>query len=333
MGAHYIVKVDPPAGITPGQRDVLAQILVRFAERFSFAGMRDWEVELGSRSRVLGTEAEFLDLSGNRNLLQGLEVYFRKRADAARFVSLIRAGIEGLKVGAPRKQAAKDWLKLWRRHYRPQKIGRIWVYPAWRKVPAGKRAVRIYPGQAFGTGTHATTRGCLKLFQAAAGEISDSASIMDFGAGTGVLALAALRWGKAEGKRWRAEATEIDPVARTQTRKNARANRLPLSIAAGWGKKKNFALIFANVLAPVLLKEAKQLEARLMPGGTLLLSGILRKEAKTFLQEFLRRAGSGKLVFVEEWQEGDWSALRLVKLHHSRKTKKTPAITRPKPTK
>lgn len=314
----WIVRVELPSGITGEQRDLLAQIFLRTARALSFLGMEDWSVSLPSSVKVLGIEAEFHDLAEFRVTNAPFVLYFGKEKDGKIFRKLLASAVEGLRISSPRRQAKKDWMKEWRKHYRPVELRgggeRLWIIPAWQKAPSkarGALALKIYPGQAFGTGTHATTKLCLELFLGVSGSFPLRAlKVWDFGAGTGILAIAAGKWAAREKRKLRLTATEIDPVAREQCRKNARINRVKMvcngTARDGAGK---FDLVFANVLAPVLLKEKKVLARSLAPGAHLILSGLLAKEVEDFLPKFLQ--GARGLELVEERRQGDWSALLL----------------------
>lgn len=107
----FYVTVEAPAGASEESREALGQVLSRVAGKFSFAGMKDWSVDLGKGIRVLAVEREFHDLSWHRGRTP-YEVFFYKQADAKIYAELIRRSIAGLKVSKPKRQAQKDWMKL-----------------------------------------------------------------------------------------------------------------------------------------------------------------------------------------------------------------------------
>jgi ribosomal protein L11 methyltransferase len=298
----FYVVLSLPSGLAPEARDSLSELVTRLASRFSFQGLEDWTVDV-KKSRVLGAESEFHDLTRAGRRSREMRVYFAKRPDAALFARILRQAFADLRVGAPRRVGQKDWMKAWRRHYKVQVIreGRraLAVVPSWKKAPKRGVSVRISPGQAFGTGTHATTQLCLRLLLRHA---PGARRVLDFGAGTGVLLLAAQKLAGAKGL-----AVESDPVALAQARKNARLNRASGLRFAREVNGERFDLVFANVLAPVLLAHRAKLRAALAPEGLLFLSGILRAEAGAFLKQF---GGTG-LELVERLDQGDWSALAL----------------------
>lgn len=308
--SSFYVRVKLPAGTGLETREALSEIITRVASRFSFQGLEDYAITLGAGEKVLGAEREFHDLRGRGTVSDEMRVYFGKKADGASFGKLLSSAIGDLKVGAPRELGKKDWMKEWRKHYRTQVVkenhAAIAIVPAWRKPPARPAAhVKIWPGQAFGTGTHPTTRLCLRSFLRAAPLLPAKTRLLDFGAGTGVLALSAMAIAAKEGHVVQALAVESDPEALAQAEKNARLNRRKLGFARKLAKGKRYDFIFANVLAPVLLKFRKELGAALAEDGTLVLSGILATEAEAFAEEF-RQPG---LELAQIETEGDWASL------------------------
>lgn len=303
----WITRIELPANLALPQREAFASLAAGLATRFSFLGMEDWAVELGAGVKVLGVEREFHDLAAFGAADSAMQFYFGRKADAGAFGRLLAAGVEGIRVRSPRRQVKRDWMKEWRKHYKIQVIREgvraLAVVPAWKKAPARGLAVKIWPGQAFGTGTHATTRLCLRLLLRSG---FSGGRVLDFGAGTGVLALAAARVSRGG---FQGVAVESDPAALAQCAKNARLNRVRLRLNRKFPAGE-FDLVFANVLAPVLLRFRGELAGALKPGGTLILSGLLAKETDAFWRDF--SVGLG-LRLVERLDEGDWAALRATK--------------------
>jgi ribosomal protein L11 methyltransferase len=170
--------------------------------------------------------------------------------------------------------AEEDWADNWKRHFNPQCIGaRLYVCPSWDCAPpAGRVAVIIDPGMAFGTGQHASTRGCLELLEHAV-ETQPVRRALDVGTGSGLLAIALAKLGV--GEVW---ATDIDPAACAIATANAGLNgvRTQLHIASTfestWGP---FDLITANLFANILQELAPQLTRMLSPKGIVICSGLL----------------------------------------------------------
>ena len=185
----------------------------------------------------------------------------------------------------------KDWEREWMQHYRPMAFGeRLWVCPSWLQPPdPGAINLLLDPGLAFGTGTHPTTALCLAQLDS-----MDLAGcdIVDYGCGSGILAVAALRLGAAF-----ALAVDNDPQALVATRDNAGRNGIA---AAGmevvlpdavdhqaWSGRAS--LVIANILAGPLMELADTLAAFLRPGGTLLLSGLLDTQAAALCEHYADR--------------------------------------------
>lgn len=161
-----------------------------------------------------------------------------------------------------------DWHAAWRERLEPVRVGPLVITPPW-KAAAGDHVVVIEPGQAFGTGHHETTTGCL----AALCELPLAGRrVLDVGTGSGVLAIAAARLGAAE-----VIAVDTDPVAVAAATANARANGVAVavrqgSVAAASGER--FDAVTANLDTATLVTLAPQLVAALAPGGTLVASGV-----------------------------------------------------------
>ena len=187
----------------------------------------------------------------------------------------------------------KDWEREWMQHYRPMPFGRrLWVCPSWLEPP-DPTAVNLLldPGLAFGTGTHPTTALCLGELD---GMELDQTSVVDYGCGSGILAVAALRLGAV-----RALGVDNDPQALVATRDNAGRNGVAdgaLEVALpgafdrdSWSHSAD--VVIANILAGPLVELADTLLGFLKPGGTLLLSGLLESQAGALCQHYAGRIG------------------------------------------
>lgn len=176
----------------------------------------------------------------------------------------------------------KDWEREWMQRYRPMQFGqRLWVCPSWLQPPDPDAVnLMLDPGLAFGTGTHPTTAMCLAQLDS----MSLSAqTIVDYGCGSGILAVAALKLGAA-----RALGVDNDPQALAACRDNATRNGIAperLTVAfphevdpARWTRSTD--VVIANILAGPLLELSATLLNFLRPGGTLLLSGLLHHQAE-----------------------------------------------------
>jgi ribosomal protein L11 methyltransferase len=201
----------------------------------------------------------------------------------------------------------KDWERAWMDSYRPMRFGAsLWVCPSWLPPPDPDATnLLLDPGLAFGTGTHPTTALCLTQL---AGMPLAGRRVVDYGCGSGILLVAALKLGATGGL-----AVDNDPQALTATRDNARRNaiddaRLTVSLpgqpdATRW--RGTADVVVANILAGPLLALADDLLDLLRPGGALLLSGLLQSQAPELLSRYHPRID----LTVAAEQEG-WVCLR-----------------------
>jgi ribosomal protein L11 methyltransferase len=192
--------------------------------------------------------------------------------------ALVAAEAEsGAHVLAIAPVADQDWIRLTQAQFGPCEITpEFWIVPTWSDVPAAaKQVIRLDPGRAFGTGTHPTTRMCLRWI-AGHGATAGTAwpRALDFGCGSGVLAIAAARFGAAA-----IDAVDIDPAAIEATKDNAEANGVAVRCTTPDEALGPYELIVANVLAAPLTLLAPLLAGRLADCGRLVLSGILARQA------------------------------------------------------
>lgn len=173
--------------------------------------------------------------------------------------------------------AERDWVRLTQAQFAPTEIvPGFWVVPTWHEPPAqATRLIRLDPGMAFGTGTHPTTRLCLRhLAHRATVEGVLPARVLDYGCGSGILAIGAALHGATD-----IDAVDIDPQAVAAAAANVAAHGAvvrtgPPEIAGG-----RYGLVIANILATPLKLLAPLLCAQLEPGGELVLAGILERQA------------------------------------------------------
>ena len=174
--------------------------------------------------------------------------------------------------------ADQDWERSWMDNFQPLRFGqRLWIVPSWHQPPE-PQAVNLHldPGLAFGTGTHPTTALCLEWLD---GQSLHDCNVLDFGCGSGILAIAALLLGAKQ-----ACGTDIDPQALEASRDNATRNgidaaRFPLYLP-GDMPADTFDLVLANILAGPLVQLAPTISQHVRQGGHLVLSGILAEQAE-----------------------------------------------------
>ncbi len=213
-----------------------------------------------------------------------LRALFAETAEPA-LLSATLTAVLGLPAAAIRVEHVADrvWEREWLKDFRPMRFGkRLWVCPTGQK-PEQRAAIvlELDPGLAFGTGTHETTALCLEWL---GGQAFDGLRVLDYGCGTGILALAALKLGAIA-----ASAFDIDPQALTATRENAQKNRLieRLSVVRDADAVGGpFDLVLANILAGPLIELAPRLAGHCRPGGALLLAGMLDEQAEEVAQSY-----------------------------------------------
>ncbi|TRO24143.1 50S ribosomal protein L11 methyltransferase [Ectopseudomonas mendocina] len=172
----------------------------------------------------------------------------------------------------------QDWERSWMDGFQPMRFGqRLWIVPSWHAAPEPDAVnLLLDPGLAFGTGTHPTTALCLEWLD---GQTLDNCSVIDFGCGSGILAIAALLLGAPQ-----AVGTDIDPQALEASRDNASRNdidptRFPVYLPADMPQQPADVVV-ANILAGPLVSLAPQITALVKGGGRLALSGILAEQAE-----------------------------------------------------
>jgi len=196
--------------------------------------------------------------------------------DAAAEAALVLAARSlGRPVPACRRTrvADQDWVRATQAQFGPIEIGDgLVIVPSWCDAPVGAIVITLDPGLAFGTGSHPTTRLCLEWLQAF---LERGETLLDYGCGSGVLAIAAMKLGAGE-----AVGTDVDPQAIVASHDNARAN----AVAAAFELPdalpvRAFDVVVANILANPLILLAPVVAARVRTGGRLALSGILDAQA------------------------------------------------------
>jgi ribosomal protein L11 methyltransferase len=209
----------------------------------------------------------------------------------------------------------EDWANSWKVNFKPTRIGtRLVMKPSWEEyLPReGDIVLELDPGMAFGTGTHGTTRLCLEAVEELICEKDafghGTSRVLDVGCGSGVLAIAAALFGAAE-----VTAVDIDPVAVTVTMENAAINGVERQVAASVTPLAeltgDYAIVLANILAEDLVRMGTELAGRVMPGGYLVLSGILTEREQFVIDGFAPLP----LALQQVTRQDEWSCLVLRK--------------------
>jgi len=250
--------------------------------------------------------------------LVGVRAYFptadfdpARRAEVQGYLQRLEA--LGYRVGPLTLQTLEeeDWARTWQVHFTPVKLSRrLVIRPPWGEYEAREEelVLTIHPGMAFGTGRHPSTWLCLQALEElldTVPAVAEPWQALDVGTGTGILALAAARWGT------KVLAIDIDPEAVAAARENIALNRLqdavrvedlPLSAI-----RQRFDLIMANLTAVDLSTLAASLVGRLLPRGRLLISGFLEED----LERLLERFGREGLQRLKLYTKDDWMAATL----------------------
>jgi ribosomal protein L11 methyltransferase len=184
------------------------------------------------------------------------------------------AGIAAVPAYTVASIADEDWVRRTQSQFVPMAIGtRLWIVPSWHEPPISAAAiVRLDPGMAFGTGSHPTTRLVLQFLER---ELRGGERVLDYGSGSGILAIAAAKLGAR-----RIDAVDLDPHALKATDENARANEVQVHVWAPDALPPgNFDVVVANILSNPLVVLAPLICARTRTGGRVALSGILEAQA------------------------------------------------------
>lgn len=230
-------------------------------------------------------------------------------ADAPAVARAARAVLGDAAVSMPQPVEDADWSEAWKASLAPVEISpRLRIRASFEdSAPApGQAELVIDPGQAFGTGTHESTRLALRGLVAVAGGLGPATRVLDVGTGTGVLALAALQLGAG-----RALGLDLDPLAAPAARENARANGLAGRLALFTGPvgalraSARFDLVLANLLRRELAPIAPELVQHLQPAGWIVIGGLLDEE----VPDWVERADVLGLALAERFAQSDASGV------------------------
>jgi ribosomal protein L11 methyltransferase len=247
-----------------------------------------------------------------------IQAYFASSGENGSIKKDVRCFLRGISVIHPEAETPRmrwrilkdrNWNSSWHRFFRPQKVGKaFWVTPPWATPPTlGRRQVIIIePGMAFGTGTHATTRGCMEFIEQVAALFGGTEfSALDVGTGSGILAIALAKLGARK-----VLAVDVDPVALKVARENLRCNRVREKIHLSEAKlgriRKSFPVVVANLTAETIIDLAGSLENRVAAKGFLILSGVLNPKAKQVINQF-----AADFKVMRRKREKEWVTLLL----------------------
>ena len=196
----------------------------------------------------------------------------------------------------------KDWTRAWMDNFKPMQFGeKVWICPSWHTPPDPKAInIMLDPGMAFGTGTHPTTSLCLKWLDK---HFSQPVDVIDYGCGSGILAIAANLLGSEH-----VYAVDLDPQALIATQANAEKNHVldkieTLSVNEFNKQYKSLEcpLLLANILAGPLIELSEMLASHVVPGGKIVLSGILAEQAEKVSQTYQQWFKIDDITQEEDW--------------------------------
>jgi ribosomal protein L11 methyltransferase len=248
---------------------------------------------------ALGTETDDAGVHAYFPEPPNREVVRAELADALRIYELPSSSVRDMQF---REVPNRDWLDEWKKEWQPVELGRLVIAPPWAEVePAQDRIViRIEPGMAFGTGTHETTRLCLKAIL----RFFKGGSFLDVGTGTGILAIAAAKlFPEAKVSAYDTDATAVE-IARENAQLNGVNEQIDFRIGSLVDAGPSADFVCANLTADVI--------SSMLPGllaatcGRLLLSGILDIQLDAILEQLPDAAAAGNLVVL---RDGEWVAL------------------------
>jgi ribosomal protein L11 methyltransferase len=197
---------------------------------------------------------------------------------------LADAGGAGTQLRGVEPVPDNDWVRLTQSQFAPVAVTKtFWIVPTWHEPPPqASRVIRLDPGLAFGTGTHPTTRMCLRWTAIHAPAIAGGwARVLDYGCGSGILAIGAALHGASQ-----VDAVDIDPAAVASAAANAGANGVALRTGLPDTAEGRYDLVYANILAAPLKLLAPVLCGHLKPGADLVLAGILERQADELMAAY-----------------------------------------------
>lgn len=235
-----------------------------------------------------------------RSVIKALFATEEAATEAATLLLAQEESSDGIHVQQLQAVQDQDWVRLTQSQFTPVEITpSFWIVPSWHEPPAGAaQVIRLDPGLAFGTGTHPTTRMCLRWIarQHAAASAPAWTRVLDYGCGSGILAIGAALHGARQ-----VDAVDIDPAAVSSTLANAQANGVELQAGLPDACSGRYPLVLANILATPLKLLAPLLCGHLESGGHLVLAGILERQA-----EELQAAYAQWLALDVADQEDGW---------------------------
>lgn len=202
---------------------------------------------------------------------------FNNDADAQTIINKVETGLGTRPVWHAETLADEDWTRSWMERFQPMHFGgQLWVVPSWHQAPHPEAAnIFLDPGLAFGTGTHASTALCLAWL---AQQDMAHKTVIDYGCGSGILAIAALKLGASQA--WGIDNDPLAlPVAMENAQKNEVSDRLHTALPENFPAGQQADIVLANILAEPLQQLADTIAGHVKTGGQLVLAGLLDEQA------------------------------------------------------
>ncbi|WP_295988514.1 50S ribosomal protein L11 methyltransferase [uncultured Variovorax sp.] len=198
------------------------------------------------------------------------------QAKEAASVLALQDFFEGCEVLGIATVPEQDWVRLTQSQFAPVEVTpEFWIVPTWHEPPEqAKQVIRLDPGLAFGTGTHPTTRMCLRWIATRGEGALAGKRVLDYGCGSGILAIGAAKFGATD-----IDAVDIDEAAVSSTVLNAEANGVKLEAGLPDAARGEYDAVLANILATPLKLLAPLLRGHVKAGGSLVMAGILERQA------------------------------------------------------
>lgn len=259
------------------------------------AAIEDADAETAEERAIFGEPGEPVDSLWSNNVVSAL---FAVDADIPAIVAAatVAAGLDAAPRYTIEPVAEQDWVRLTQAQFEPIQITtKLWIIPTWH-TPPDPAAVNlaIDPGLAFGTGSHPTTHLCLQWLEQ---NLAGGETVLDYGCGSGILTIAALKLGAG-----RATGVDIDPQAIVASRQNADLNAVAAEFYLPGDAPKTVAdIVVANILTNPLKVLAPLLAQAVRPGGKIVLSGVLATQAEGALAVYRQWFDIATAAEYEGW--------------------------------
>ncbi|GAB4013074.1 MAG: 50S ribosomal protein L11 methyltransferase [Bdellovibrio sp.] len=307
MNKFYNVKI----AITKNNKDIIEELCVTAISDHGAIGCSMYDLSEGFLDEEFGDETlcggnpdeHFIEKIENltSSINESIEVSFDNAEKYNSFCELLKVNDIEFETNIHENQ---DWNEEWRKSFKKIEVEEYQILPSWDEFTDEKVQLKIYPGMGFGTGSHETTFLCLKQFLNT-NLTKEKASVLDFGAGSGILGLFAKKFFSCE-----VDFVDIDEDARTNALQNFELNfengKINYFIRNEFRPTKKYQFVFANILLEILKLEKETIVNSLSPEGYLILSGILNNQMEELVQFY-------GLKVVGQESKNDWCCVVLKK--------------------